>query len=113
MRRNHGCVHGLELGARGLKAGSGRKPAEYFGHAMLAALHHGGREVVRAGDDVSDNLCVRRVWNRGFKNSDNDRRTTLAHASQAGDLPKYVSISVQAIDPEKVDEIKGGFCFLA
>ena len=52
-----------------------RQPREYLGHAVLAAADHGGREMMRAGDHVGDDLRRHRVGNRRLKHADNRWRS--------------------------------------
>ena len=74
---------------------------------MLAALDHGRREVVRASDDVGDNVCVRRIGNRRFQDPDDGRGAGLHHAPQLEHLSKHVGVGMQAGDPELVGEHHG------
>ena len=56
MVLHHRRVDRSQLGARLFERDAGREPAEQLGHAVDAAGRHGGGEVVRAGDDVGDEL---------------------------------------------------------
>ena len=68
-----GAVDGAQLGARRLEIRAGRKAAEQFRHPMGAARHHRCRQVVRARDDVRDDLGFGRIGHRWFEDAD-DRR---------------------------------------
>ena len=52
----HGGVNGAQLAASLVESGTGSKLAEEFGHAMDAAGDHRGGKVMRADDQVADNL---------------------------------------------------------
>ena len=104
MRRRHRRVHGAKLRARGLKACAGRQPAKYFGHAVLAALYHRCGQVVRAGDNVGDDIRIGGVWNRWFQNSDDGCGANLPHATQPNHLSYYLGIATERGGPELVSE---------
>ncbi len=71
--REDGAVDGAQLGARRLEIRAGRKAAEQLRHPMGAARHHRCRQVVRARDDVRDDLGFGRIGHRWFEDAD-DRR---------------------------------------
>ena len=67
----------LEVGAR-------RKPAEQLGHAVHAAIHHRGGQMVRAGHDVRDDLGLRGIRNGRLEHAD-DRRRAVAEPDRLAD----------------------------
>ena len=48
----------------------GARPREDFGHAVFAAGDHGGRKMMRAGDDVGDDLGRHRIRHGRLKHAD-------------------------------------------
>jgi hypothetical protein len=65
-----GAVYGAQLGARRLEIRAGRKAAEQLRHPMGAASHHRRRQVVRARDDVRDDLGFGRIGHRWLEDAD-------------------------------------------
>ncbi len=61
MLLHHGGVDRAQLGAGLFERRAGGEAAEQLGHAMDAAGDHGGREMMRAGDDVGDDLGFGRI----------------------------------------------------
>ena len=102
VRTGHGGIDRVQLCARLIERGAGRKPPKYLGHAVLASLHHGGRKMVRAGDHVGNNLSVYRVRNRWLEHADNGRRAGAAVAVKAHYFAEDVGIGVQRVAPELV-----------
>jgi len=66
-------VDGAQFGARRLEIRAGRKAAEQLRHPVRAARHHRCRQVVRARDDVRDDLGFFRPGHGRFEDAD-DRR---------------------------------------
>ena len=62
-------MNGAQLGTRGIEIRAGRQPPEQLRHAMHPAIHHRGRQMVRAGDDVCDDLGFRRIRDGRFENA--------------------------------------------
>ena len=74
MLLDDGAVHRAQFGAGRLDVGARREPAEHLRHPMLAAGHHRRRQMMRAGDDVGDELGLRRIRHRRLEHADDDRR---------------------------------------
>ena len=100
VRLRHGSIHRVQLCARLIERGAGRKPPEHLGHAVLASLHHGGRKMVRAGDHVGNNLSVYRVRNRWLEHAHNGRRAGAAVAVKPHYFAEHVGIGMQRVAPE-------------
>ena len=103
MFLHHGRVNGAQFGASLVESGAGSELAEELGHAMDAARDHRGGKMVRAGDDVGDNLGVRGIWDRGFKDAD-DGGGTIANAAEANGFADDVRIFVESGRPETIGE---------
>ena len=56
MLLDHRAMNSTQLSARLLESRTGRKAGEQLGHPMYTSGHHCCREMMRAGDDVSDNF---------------------------------------------------------
>ena len=54
------AVHRAQLGASRLEVDARREPAEELCHPVHAPVHHRGRQVMRAGDDVRHDFRLRR-----------------------------------------------------
>ena len=74
IRLADAAVRRAQLGARRLDVGAWREPAEQLRHPMLAAGDHRRRQVMRAGDDVGDELGFSRIRHRRFEHADDHRR---------------------------------------
>src|ERR1700733_9717224 len=99
----HRGVDGLQLGASLVESGSGRETAEELGHAMNAAGDHGRGEMMRAGDNVGDDFGVLRVWDAGFEDA-NDFRRTFTNAAEANGLADDRRILAKRGGPETIGE---------
>jgi hypothetical protein len=97
----HGGVHRAQLGAGLVESGAGSKLTEKFGHAMDAAGDHGGGKMMRADDQVADNLSVRRIGHRGFKDAD-DRSGTIAKTAESYGLADHIRIFFVNGGPETI-----------
>ena len=93
MVLHHGGVHRAQFGARLVESGAGSKLAEEFGHAMDAAGDHGGGKMMRAGDQVADDLRFGGIRHGGFQDAD-DRGGTIANAAEANGFADHVGILV-------------------
>src|SRR5580698_3680569 len=99
MLANHVRGNGGEFGASLLDRGAGREASEKFSHAVNAALHHRGGKMMRAGDDVDDDLGIGRIGNRRLKDADDGcgaRAETHGFSDDArvaveGGLPESIS----------------------
>ena len=65
MLSHHRGVRRLQLGARRSQGRARRQPPEELRHPMHAAGHHRRRQVMRTGDDVRDELGLRRIGTDG------------------------------------------------
>src|SRR5437879_5872504 len=82
MHIGNGPVDGAQLSASLIKGGTGSETAKELRHAVQAASDHGCREVMRAGDDVGDDLGILRIRNGGFQNADDGGRP-ITHGAPA------------------------------
>ncbi len=80
----HRGVHRAQLGARRLEVGARREPAEQLGHPVHAAVTIVAVEMVRARDDVGDDLGFRRIGHRRLEDAD-DRRRPFAEPHRLAD----------------------------
>ena len=85
----HGGVDGAQLSASLVESCAGSQLAEEFGHAMDAAGDHRGGKMMRADDQVADNLRFRGIRHRGFQDTD-DRGGTIAKAAEPNGLADHV-----------------------
>ena len=65
----HPRMYSAQLRARRIEIGAGSEPRKHLSHAMFAAGHHGGRQVMRAGDDVGDQFRFHRVGDGGLEDT--------------------------------------------
>ena len=100
---HHRGVHRAQLVASLIESGAGSKLAEEFGHAMDAAGDHRGGKMMRADDQVADNLGFRGIRHRGFKDAD-DRGGTIAKAAEADGLANHIRILFVNGGPETIRE---------
>src|SRR5260370_28592842 len=63
-------VDGAKLDTSLIEGGTGSETAKKLRHAMEATSDHGGREVVRAGDDVGDDFGILGIGDGRFEDSD-------------------------------------------
>ena len=96
VRRQHAAVNGAQLRARLLEVGARREPAEELRHPMHAAVLHRRRHVMRARDDVRDQLRFGGIRHRRLEHAD-DRRRAIA---QLDLLAEHVLVAVQRLGPE-------------
>ena len=106
MFANHVRGNGVELGASLIDGGARSEFAEELGHAMHAALHHRGGEVVRAGDDVGDDFGFGGVGNGGLKHADDGCRAR----AEADGFADDARIAIERSLPERISENSGAFC---
>src|SRR5437016_14110487 len=66
----HGPVDGAQLGAGLIERDARSETAKELRHAVEAARDHGRREVVRAGDDVGDDLGILGIGDGRFEHAD-------------------------------------------
>ena len=92
-----------QLGARLLERRARRQPAEQFGHAVHAAILHGGGHVMRAGHHVGDDLGFRGIRDRRLEHT-NDRHRAVAELDGLAD-DRFVA--VEPGGPEAVGEDRG------
>src|SRR5580704_288635 len=70
---------------------------------MDAAGDHGGGKMMRAGDHVADNLCIRGIRHGGFKDADHGGGT-IPKAAEANCLADHVRIFFVNAGPEAIGE---------
>ena len=70
---------------------------------MRAAGHHGRTEMVRAGDDVRDDLGVGRIRHGGFQHADDGGRPR----AKADGLANHGRVAVQGAAPEAMRQHRG------
>ena|SRR5881275_2131875 len=96
-------MDGAQLGQGLIERDSGSKAAEQIRHAMHAARNHGGGEVVRAGDDVSNDSSIRRIRNGGLEDAD-DRGSARVKALQADLFANNGRIFLENRAPKRICE---------
>ena len=96
MRGQHAGVNRAQLRARLLDIRSGLQPAEELRHPMHAPVLHRRRHVMRARDDVRDQLRFRGIGHRRLEDAD-DRRGAIAELDL---LAEQRFIAVQRLGPE-------------
>jgi hypothetical protein len=94
------AVDGAKFGSRRLHVGAWRQTAEQLSHPMLSSRHHRGRQVMRARDDVRDELGLGWIRYRRLQHADDDGRARGEPDGLADDR----RIAVQAGHPEAVRE---------
>ena len=97
---DEGAVHLLQFRARTLETGGGCQPSEGLGHPVLASRDHRGREMMRAGDDVRDELGFRRIGHGRFEDADDDGRAGV----EANRSAENGGIPLEGRGPEAVGE---------
>ena len=70
MLLDHRRLHRSQFRARRFEVDARREPAEELGHPVHPSVHHRCRQVMRAGDDVGDDLRFGRIRHRGFEHAD-------------------------------------------
>jgi hypothetical protein len=100
MLLDHGGVRAAHIGARRFDGGSGSQAAEELRHAVDAALHHGGGEMVRAGDDVCDDFGIGGIGNAGLEDADDGGGT----GAEADGLAEDRGIGVERVRPEVIGQ---------
>src|SRR5690349_1385270 len=93
-------IDGLQFRASLLEGGPGSEAAEEFGHAMNAAGDHRRGEMVRAGDDVGDDLRVLGIGDAGLEDAD-DGGGTVAETDGFADDGR---IALERVGPEAIGE---------
>ncbi len=68
---------------------------------MDAAGDHRGGKMMRADDEVADNLGVRGIWHRGFKDAD-DRSGAIAKAAEPNGLADHTRVFFVNGGPETI-----------
>ena len=86
-----------------VESGAGSKLAEKFGHTMDAARDHRGRHVMRAGNDIGDDVGIGRIRGGGFEDADH-RAHAVANAAEADRFAQHVGILFEDGRPEAVGE---------
>ena len=100
VRLDHGAVHDAKLGERRVEVGTRREPAEELRHAVDASLDHRRIEMMRAGDDVGDDLGLLRIRHRRFEDADNGG----GPIAQPDDLADHARIALERARPEAIGE---------
>src|SRR5712692_5762271 len=67
----HGSVDGAQFDAGLLERDTGSETAKELGHTVEAVGDHGGGKMMRAGDDVGDDLRILGVGDGGLEDADN------------------------------------------
>ena len=107
MRLKHGGVVGAEFGTGLVERSAGSEPAEELGHAMFAAGDHGRGEMMRAGDDVGDDLGGDGVRHGGFEDADDGGGARSGEAVEAQGLADHRWVGVEGLGPELIGEDDG------
>jgi hypothetical protein len=103
MLFQHSGMYDPQLSASRFEIRARREPAEQLSHAMHAARDHGGREVMRAGDHVGNDLGFGRIRHRRFQYAYDGCR---ARAETDG-LANYRRVAFERRGPEAVREDGG------
>src|ERR1700704_3331391 len=77
----------LRSSARALSTLAPGARREDFRHTMLAPRHHCGGEMMRAGDDIGDDLRCHRIGNGWFQNTNHGRGAGATAALQRTVFP--------------------------
>src|SRR2546429_69302 len=67
----HGSVDGAQFDAGLLECDTGSETSKELGHTVEAVGDHGGGKMMRAGDDVGDDLRILGVGDGGLEDADN------------------------------------------
>src|SRR6185437_4568857 len=92
-----------QFNPRLIKRCSGSQTPEQLRHAMDSSGHHGGGKMMRAGNDVGDDLCVLWIGNTGFENADDGSRA-IADTAQPYRFADHRWILVKGRRPESIGE---------
>ena len=93
-------VDGPQLGARGLELDARRQAPEELRHPVHSPILHRRRKMVRARDDVGDDLGLRWVRHRRFENPHDGRRAVAEPYRLAEDR----AVALERLAPEAVRE---------
>ena len=74
---HHGSVGGAKFGPGRFESDTWTESSKEFSHAVYASGDHGGRQMMRAGDDVGYEFCFRRIGNRWLKYANHDSVSRL------------------------------------
>src|SRR5258707_14166554 len=77
-------VDGAKFSACLIQSGTGNEAAEEFGHAVDAPILHGRGKMMRAGNNVGNDFCIRRIGDGGLEEAD-DRGRPIAEAAASPD----------------------------
>ena len=91
-------MHGLELRARLLERRARRQTPEQLRHPVHASLDHRRVEVMRARDDVRDDLGLLRIGHRRLQDA-HDRRGPIAQRDLLAD---DACVALECARPEAV-----------
>ena len=100
MLLENGAMDGLELGSRSLDFDARRESTEQLRHPMHTPVDHRRIQVMRARDDVGDDLGLGGVGNRRLEDAD-DRRGAIAQPNGPAD---HGWIALKLGGPEPVGE---------
>jgi len=103
MLFNHRGVGDPELRPRLFQSRARGQPAEQLRHAVDAPGDHGGREVVRAGDDVGDDLGLCGIRDGRLQHPDDGRDPR----AQLDDLSEHRGVAMQRGRPKVVRQDHG------
>src|SRR5262249_46883972 len=91
----HAAMYGVEFGAGLFQSGTGREASEEFGHAVDSSGDHRRGKMMRAGDDVADDLSLLRIRNTWFQNADDSGIARIDEGAEPNGLPDNGRIAVQ------------------
>ena len=100
MCLHHRRMRRAQLRPRGVERRARRQTAEKLGHPVHASLDHRRVEVMRARDDVGDDLGLLRIRHRRLEHAD-DRRRPIAQPHLPAD---HVRIALEGARPEPVGQ---------
>ena len=100
----HRGVGGAKLGAGLLESRAGGQASKQLRHAMDPSGDHGGRQVMRAADDVRDDLGIGGIRHGWFQHTDDGGHAGGAAAFQAHGFSNHRRIALEHGGPESIGE---------
>src|SRR6185369_12266119 len=92
MRGHHGGMRGAQLRPSSLEISAGSKTRKYLGHAMLASSYHRGRKVMRAGDNVGDDLGFRGIRDGRLQYANDGGGAAAFKAAKLDHFPDHAAV---------------------
>src|SRR5271156_1505679 len=99
---NHASVGRLEFRTGLVESCARSEATEKFGHTMDPSGHHGGGEMMRAGDDVADDLSFCGIWHGGFEDPDDGGSARAQGAVEPDALANNGGVTFESGVPEAI-----------